>query len=161
MTRCNLRRAQSKSIIEPLSIRLGSMRKSTVMSVSKIHLRVVLSLALVVFVITISGCVSGGQLSSSQTVTTPTPTPTPTGSHTVTLTWVASPSPNLQGYRVYRSQTSGGPYANVSGAPVASLQFTDSSVANGQDYFYVVTSVDSNGLESVPTSEVSAQIPNS
>jgi fibronectin type 3 domain-containing protein len=150
------------SIIETLSIRLGSMRKSMEMGIDKIHFRVVLSLALVVVVITISGCVSGGQLSSPQTASpAPTPTPTPTGSHTVTLTWDASSSPNLQGYRVYRSQTSGGPYANISGAPVASLQFIDSFVANGQDYFYVVTSVDSNGLESAPSPQVSAQIPTS
>lgn len=130
------------------------------MGIDKIQFRAVLSLVLVVLVITISGCVSGGQLSSPQTGPTATPTPS-TGSHTVTLTWDASPSSNLQGYRVYRSQTSGGPYANISGTPVASLQFVDSAVANGQDYFYVVTSVDSNGLESVPSSEVSAQIPTS
>jgi hypothetical protein len=66
----------------------------------------------------------------------------------------------LEGYKVYRSQTSGGPYNNISGNLATSvLQFTDSSVLGGQNYFYVITSMDVNGLESQPSSEVSATIP--
>jgi hypothetical protein len=66
----------------------------------------------------------------------------------------------LQSYKVYRSQTSGGPYLAVSGTIAAStLQFVDTSVLSGQAYFYVVTSVDINGIESAPSVEVKAQIP--
>jgi fibronectin type 3 domain-containing protein len=62
------------------------------------------------------------------------------------------------GYRVYRSQISGGPYTSVSGT-ITELLFTDSSVLSGDTYFYVVTSIDINGFESQPSAEVSAQIP--
>jgi fibronectin type 3 domain-containing protein len=55
---------------------------------------------------------------------------------------------------------SGGPYADISGMlGQNTLQFTDSTVSASSKYFYVVTSVDVNGLESVPSTEVSAQIP--
>ena len=32
------------------------------------------------------------------------------GCHSVTLSWTASISPNITGYNIYRSMTSGGPY---------------------------------------------------
>ena len=92
-------------------------------------------------------------------VPTPTPTPSPVA-HSVALTWDASPSTNLQGYKVYRSQVSGGSYSSISSTLGAStLQFTDSSVMGGQTYFYVITSIDTNGMESGPSPEVSAKIP--
>ena len=76
------------------------------------------------------------------------------------LTWDKSPSPNVQSYKVYRSEISGGPYTSISGTiPANTLQFTDTSVLSGQTYFYVVTSIDTNGVESAPSAEVSAQIP--
>jgi len=66
----------------------------------------------------------------------------------------------VQGYKVYRSEVSGGPYTSVSGTiPARTLQFTDSSVLHGQTYFYVITSIDTNDLESEPSAEVSVQIP--
>jgi fibronectin type 3 domain-containing protein len=76
----------------------------------------------------------------------------------VDITWNQSPSTDVQGYKVYRSQTSGGPYTSISGT-IPELLFTDSSVLSGATYFYVVTSIDVNGVESEPTAEVSAQIP--
>jgi fibronectin type 3 domain-containing protein len=78
----------------------------------------------------------------------------------VDVAWDQSPSTDVQGYKVYRSQTSGGPYTSVSGTiPASTLLFTDSSVLSGQTYFYVVTSIDINGLESAPSAEANAQIP--
>ena len=74
------------------------------------------------------------------------------------ISWNQSPSTDVQGYKVYRSQISGGPYTSISGT-IPGLQFTDSSVLSGETYFYVVTSIDINGFESDPTAEVSAQIP--
>jgi fibronectin type 3 domain-containing protein len=76
--------------------------------------------------------------------------------------WDQSPSGNLQGYKVYRSQVSGGPYSPISGMLTTSTsQFADQTVVSGQKYFYVVTSVDVNGLESVASSEVSITVPTS
>jgi fibronectin type 3 domain-containing protein len=64
----------------------------------------------------------------------------------------------VQDYTVYRSETSGGPYTSISGT-IAALQFTDSSVLSNRTYFYVVTATSSNGIESAPSAEVTAQIP--
>lgn len=122
-------------------------------------------LQILVLVLALSGCVGllSGCMASKSSATTPTPSPTPTPApspHTVALSWSASPSPNLQGYRVYRSQVSGGPYNGISGTLTATtLAFTDSTVSSSQSYFYVITSLDVNGLESAPSMEVSAQIP--
>lgn len=106
----------------------------------------------------ISGC-SMGNNSSTQGQPTPTPTPSPSA-HSVAISWDASPSTDLQGYKVYRGQTSGGPYTDISAILATStMQFTDSAVLSGQTYFYVVTSIDINGLESAPSPEQTAQIP--
>jgi hypothetical protein len=93
------------------------------------------------------------------TSTTPTPTPTPTPTaHTVHLSWAPSSS-SVVGYRVYRSQVSGGPYSNKLSS-VDALSFDDATVVDGNTYYYVVTSVDSAGVESAYSNQTSAQIPN-
>jgi Abnormal spindle-like microcephaly-assoc'd, ASPM-SPD-2-Hydin/Immunoglobulin I-set domain len=79
-------------------------------------------------------------------------------SHLVTLNWTASTS-TVSGYNVYRSTTSGGPYTKLNSTPVAATTYVDSTVQAGQMYFYVVTSVDSGGVESVDSSEVSTTVP--
>ena len=123
------------------------------------NIRAACALGLLVSLFLISGCASGGKNTITSGTPTPTPTPSPTA-HSVAITWQSSPSTNLQGYKVYRSQISGGPYTPISSIlPTSPEQFTDSSVVSGQDYFYVMTSIDVNGLESAPSAEVSAQIP--
>ena len=79
-------------------------------------------------------------------------------SHSVTLTWTASTS-TVTGYNVYRSQVSGGPYTKLDSSAVAATSYADSTVSAGQTYFYVVTSVNSSGVESADSSEVSATVP--
>jgi fibronectin type 3 domain-containing protein len=78
--------------------------------------------------------------------------------HSATLTWIASTS-IVVGYNVYRGSTSGGPYTRLNSSINASTTFVDSSVVSGQTYYYVVTAVDSNNLESVYSNEVTAVIP--
>jgi len=106
-----------------------------------------------------------GCMQNNSTTAGPTPTPTPTpqpSAHSVDVMWDPSPSTNLQGYKVYRSQVSGGPYNSISGMlGTSASQFADATVFSGQKYFYVVTSVDVNGLESVASSEVSVTVPTS
>jgi Abnormal spindle-like microcephaly-assoc'd, ASPM-SPD-2-Hydin len=80
-------------------------------------------------------------------------------SHSATLNWIASTSSNVVGYYVYRGTQSGGPYTKLNGTPVAATTYTDSNVVAGATYFYVVTAVDSTGLESAHSKEVSATIP--
>jgi len=78
--------------------------------------------------------------------------------HTVTLTWQAS-SPNTAGYNVYRGTVSGGPYARINMALQAATSYVDNTVQAGNTYFYAVTSVDSNGMESAFSNQVTAVIP--
>jgi hypothetical protein len=81
-----------------------------------------------------------------------------TVSHSVAITWTASTSV-VTGYNVYSSTVSGGPYSKLNSSPVAGTSYTDTTVQASQTYFYVVTSVDSNGVESAFSTEVSASVP--
>lgn len=109
-----------------------------------------------------------GMLSGSVTVTsnaansteriTLTGTGVPPVQHSATLSWTASSS-TVAGYNIYRSGVSGGPYAKLDSALVTATTSADNAVQAGQTYYYVVTSVESSGLESVYSSEVSATIP--
>lgn len=78
--------------------------------------------------------------------------------HSVALTWSPSTS-TVSGYNTYSSQVSGGPYTKLTSAPVAATAYTDSNVTAGQTYYFVVTSVDSNNMESAYSAEVSALVP--
>jgi hypothetical protein len=83
-----------------------------------------------------------------------------TGSgHTAALTWVASTSAGVAGYNVYRGTVSGGPYTLVNSTPVAAVTYTDSGVAAGTTYYYVVRSVGSDGSLSAASSQVTASVP--
>ena len=80
--------------------------------------------------------------------------------HSVTLNWNPSTSVGV-GYRVYRSTQSGASYTLLNSAPVSTTSFTDSTVKNGETYFYVVTAVDAEFNESGYSSEVFVTIPSS
>jgi hypothetical protein len=79
-------------------------------------------------------------------------------SHSVALNWTSSSS-SVAGYNVYRSSVSGSSYARVNASPVSAVSYADSSVQGGQTYYYVATSVDKSGTESVYSNEVSAIVP--
>ena len=69
----------------------------------------------------------------------------------ITLTWKANEEIDLQGYAVYRSSVSGGPYQLIDEvAPRTS--FVDPSLGPNGDYCYVITAKDSS-IESIPSSE--------
>jgi fibronectin type 3 domain-containing protein len=77
----------------------------------------------------------------------------------VALAWTASTSA-VSGYNVYRGTTPSGPYATkLNSSLVGSIQFTDSTVTAGQTYYYVVTAVDSNNVESTFSNQATAIIP--
>ncbi len=78
--------------------------------------------------------------------------------HTVKLDWNPSTSP-VTGYLVYRGGASGGPYARVTSSQVAGLSYADSTVNSGATYYYVVTAVDTAGIESRFSNETSAVVP--
>jgi Legume lectin domain len=76
----------------------------------------------------------------------------------VYLSWEASSSV-VVGYRVYRGTISGGPYLTYSTALIPVLSYTDTAVAAGTTYYYVVTAIDAAGVESPHSNEVAAVIP--
>jgi fibronectin type 3 domain-containing protein len=78
--------------------------------------------------------------------------------HSVSLTWDPSTS-TVIGYYVYRGIAGSGAYAKINTTPVASTQFTDSNVASGQSYQYVVTAVDADNVESAFSDPADATIP--
>jgi hypothetical protein len=78
--------------------------------------------------------------------------------HSVTLTWTASTS-TVSGYNVYRSSVSGGPYSKINSTMIAGITYIDSTVTSGQTYFYVVTSLNSNNVESANSAEVTVTVP--
>lgn len=79
-------------------------------------------------------------------------------SHSVTLTWTASTSLNVT-YNVYRGTVSGGPYSKLNTAPITVLTYVDSANIV-TTYYYVCTAVNSSGIESVNSNEVSGGVPN-
>jgi hypothetical protein len=81
--------------------------------------------------------------------------------HSVSLAWDPSPSVII-GYNVYRGTTSGGPYTMINTSLVETTctssstspcTYTDDSVAGNTTYYYVVTAVDPNNVESVYSNE--------
>jgi len=109
-----------------------------------------------------SGTVSilSANLSSPETVslTGDGVSSTPAAQHTAHLTWDASPSV-VAGYRVYRSTISGTSYNPLFSSPLNALSFDDSTVTNGNTYYYVVTAVDDNGVESLYSNQATANVP--
>jgi fibronectin type 3 domain-containing protein len=65
----------------------------------------------------------------------------------------------VSGYNVYRGAVSGGPYTLLNTSLITGLSYTDTSVQSGATYYYVTTAVDSSGVESVYSNEVTAVIP--
>jgi hypothetical protein len=99
-----------------------------------------------------------GVTSNSNPSPTPEPPTQPAAKHKVALTWNASTS-KVIGYRVYRSESSGGSYNALNGTAITALDYSDDSVSSGSTYYYVVTSVDSSGAESVYSNQATAIIP--
>jgi len=78
------------------------------------------------------------------------------GESVVWLNWDDNHEPELAGYNVYRSTTSGSGYVKVNSSLVTDSNYTDSGLTDGIVYYYVVTAVDTNNNESRYSSEASA-----
>jgi len=110
-----------------------------------------------------SGGPASGTLSfTSNAANSPTVaslTGTGLGSHTVTLNWKASSSQNITGYNIYRGAVSGGPYTKINSALDPNTNYIDSTVVDGQTYYYVTTAVNSSDEESTYSNQAQAVIP--
>lgn len=99
---------------------------------------------------------SNAMTGSGQTVPDPPTNLTASVSRNkVTLSWTASPSPSVT-YKVKRGTTSGGPYTQIRQG-VTQTSYTDRGLAAGT-YYYVVTAVAGDGLESANSNEASATV---
>lgn len=83
---------------------------------------------------------------------------TSSSDHSVALNWNASGS-SVMGYFVYRGTASGGPYTKLITAPDPATTYTDSGVQSGVTYYYVVTAVNGNGVESAFSNQATAPVP--
>jgi fibronectin type 3 domain-containing protein len=81
--------------------------------------------------------------------------------HPTILNWTASTSPNVLGYNVYRSTTSGGSYTILNSSLITTgTTYTDATSQPGHTYYYVGTTVDVSGNESAYSSPpVAAVVP--
>jgi hypothetical protein len=79
----------------------------------------------------------------------------------VGLDWADNTEPDLAAapYRVYRSETPGGPYTELAAGPFAASAHIDNTVVNGTTYYYVVTAEDATANVSANSVEV-ATTPN-
>jgi fibronectin type 3 domain-containing protein len=63
----------------------------------------------------------------------------------VLISWLSSPSPDIQEYRIYSSSTVGGPYSLIGAVPDASItSYLATGVVNGVVHYYVVRAFDGN-----------------
>lgn len=76
--------------------------------------------------------------------------------HNVTLTWSCPSCAASLTFNAYRSTVSGGSYVKINTSAITSLSYVDTTGTGGTKYYYVVTSVDSGGVESPFSNEASA-----
>jgi hypothetical protein len=74
----------------------------------------------------------------------------------VILTWKASASPSVTNYNIKRSTSSGGPYTNNIVGSTSATTYTDTNVADGTTYYYVVSAVSSTVGEGPNSLEANA-----
>jgi hypothetical protein len=77
----------------------------------------------------------------------------------VALGWQGAEDCNggaVSGYNLYQSTTSGGEYTKVNTSLITGTEYNDTGLEEGTTYYYVVTSVDSDGDESVRSQGVGA-----
>ena len=80
------------------------------------------------------------------------------GTPEVALSWNSSTSV-VTGYNTYRASISGGPYAKLTATPVSATSYTDTAVQSGGTYYYVVTAIGTDSLESSYSNEAVAVVP--
>jgi hypothetical protein len=98
----------------------------------------------------------GGASASAGPPASPTGLSATAGDSAVEHTWDSNTEPDLAGYRVYRSTTSGVDYAEISSGLITGASYNDVGLTNGVTYFYVVCAEDTDGGLSDYSNEVEA-----
>jgi Abnormal spindle-like microcephaly-assoc'd, ASPM-SPD-2-Hydin len=76
----------------------------------------------------------------------------------VKLNWEANPA-STAGYVIYRSADPNGPFTRITTQAVPSAEYVDTGLAAGHTYYYVVTSVGADEMESEYSAPISATVP--
>jgi hypothetical protein len=81
--------------------------------------------------------------------------------HQAALSWEApaTSTVTIAGYNIYRSTGAGPTPQLLNSSLVTQTAYVDSTIQTGVVYEYVITSVDSSGVESPPSNQVTASIP--
>ena len=77
----------------------------------------------------------------------------------VSLSWNASSSPDVAGYNVYRKTSANNTYTKINSKLDQNTNYTDTTVAGGNTYFYATTAVNSSGKESGYSNRVQVSVP--
>jgi Abnormal spindle-like microcephaly-assoc'd, ASPM-SPD-2-Hydin len=76
----------------------------------------------------------------------------------VELKWEESMT-TVAGYNVYRSNEADGSYTKLEPRPVTTASYTDTGLAAGHTYYYLIRAVDANEAESDDSEQISVTVP--
>lgn len=76
----------------------------------------------------------------------------------ITIAWSANTEPDIAGYNIYRSESSGGPYSKINNDPITDLTYEDHTAAPGMTYAYCVVAQIVAATESRLSEEVQAML---
>jgi fibronectin type 3 domain-containing protein len=81
--------------------------------------------------------------------------------HQVALSWdpPGSSTVPIASYNTYRLTAGGSAYQLLNSSVGTQTTYVDETVRSGVTYDYIVTSIDSTGVESIPSNAVAATIP--
>jgi uncharacterized repeat protein (TIGR03803 family) len=85
--------------------------------------------------------------------------PSMAAAHSVNLSWNVSTSQHITGYNIYRGANANGPYTKINSSLDPNTSYADSTVQDGQTYYYVTTAVDAQDVESKYSNQAEAVIP--
>ena len=97
--------------------------------------------------------------STALAINSPTGLVISSGDRSVILHWDPNTDPNLAGYNVYRSLSSGGSFVKKNSSVLTTLGFCDLAVNNGVAYYYQITAVSTTAQNSLPSATLPA-VPN-
>jgi len=94
--------------------------------------------------------------STALAINSPTGLVISSGDRSVILHWDPNTDPNLAGYNVYRSSSSGGSFVKKNSSVLTTLGFCDLTVINGVTNYYQITAVSTTAQNSLPSATLPA-----
>jgi hypothetical protein len=91
---------------------------------------------------------------TSQTPQSTSTSQTPQSTTSVTLAWNPNTDPDLAGYKIYESTSSGTYGAAIATVPPSTTSFAVTGLQRGVTYYFVITAYDTSGNESARSAEV-------